>query len=147
MDHRHETAKSLRIDGGQLVAAEESVAIVPFVHHMNQLDSMVLQAVQFLFVVFFGLPRRATGILTHVVDALRGQVVGNQMFAQALANLLRADADVRETPPVILGREAGENRRRFGFVPGSIRRRRVDWRIAPRGGKRRRRPQRPWRPS
>ena len=118
VDHRHETAKPLRVDRGQLVAAEQSIAIVPFVHHVNQLDAVALQPIQFLFVVFAGLPRRAAGILAQVVDALRGEVVGDQVLAQALANPLRADADVGESPPVVVRRVADENRRRLGCAGG-----------------------------
>jgi len=125
VDHLYKAAKSLRIHRRQLVAPEQSVAVVPFVHHVDQLDSMGLQAVEFLFVVLCGLPPRAAGILAHVVDALRGEIVGNQVLAHAPADLLCAEGDVLQTPPVVLRRVAGENRRRLGCAGEGLRRGRV----------------------
>jgi len=118
VDHRHEAAKAFRIDSGQLVAPEESVSVVPFVHHMDQLDSMVFQSLQFLLIVFSGFPRFAAGILAHIVDTLGRQIVRHEVLAHALADSLRAQADVREPPPVVVGGVAFQNRRRGGVSGG-----------------------------
>jgi len=122
VDHRHEASESLRIDGRQLVAAEESIAIVPFIHHVDQLDSLVLQPIQFLFVVLVRRPRFAAGVLPQVIDALARQIVGDEVFPHARADLLGADGDVHEPPPVVVGAVAGQNRRRTGRRCSDLRR-------------------------
>ena len=42
MDHRNKAAKALRVEGIKLVAAKKAHLIVPIVHHLDQLDALIL---------------------------------------------------------------------------------------------------------
>ena len=59
-----------------------------------------------------GRPRLAAGILAHVVDTLRGKVVGDQVLPHAGVNSLRTNANVSEPPPMIVLGELAQDCRR-----------------------------------
>jgi len=112
--HLDEAAGRGRVGRSVLIAPEQTRRVGEFVEHLDQLDAMIAQPVEFLFIIRSERPRLPRGILAEVVAALRRQIVGNQMRAHTRADRPVTTADVLQPPPVVVGRVTLQHGRRAG---------------------------------
>jgi len=70
VDHIDESLEAGGIQRRQLVPAEQPQHVVPFLMHLDQLDALLVEIIEFLLVPFVRIPGFDAGVFAQVVAAV-----------------------------------------------------------------------------